>query len=188
MSSSSPVASREKAIRPGPRHADDKRHSRKDPLDSARQRHDFHRDAIIFPKHYMMLEKDAVALAEANLRDGDDFPFNLAGASVAEANFGHVAQPRRFAPAGIADEVLDVERRSARLARSGVGRILHAAPRAGESLERFHGRKIRREKGKRERSNKLIRPATLRQAQGQVSRTAPLLKKGAADLSPDLCA
>ena len=50
-------------------------------------------------------KKTASPAAQRDLGDRHDLPFDLAGAG-AEAKLGHVAQARRLAPAGIADEVL----------------------------------------------------------------------------------
>jgi hypothetical protein len=90
----------------------------------------------------VVLEVDALAGREIDLEDGDDLALDLAGAA-AEVDAGHVAQARRLAPAGVADEVLDVERRPARPARRVAGRVLGVAPLAFEARNWTHARGLR---------------------------------------------
>src|SRR6516165_12532818 len=85
-----------------------------------------------------MLEVQAVLRVEVDLRHRHELAFDLAGAA-GEPEFGHIAQPGRFPPAGVTDLVPLVERRAAGLATGGARLVLGVAPLA---LDHFHARKI----------------------------------------------
>jgi hypothetical protein len=85
-----------------------------------------------------MLEVEGVLRMEVDLSDRDQLALDLAGAA-GEPELGHVAQPRRLAPAGVADLVPLIERGAARLAARGSRLVLRLAPLA---LNHFHAGKI----------------------------------------------
>jgi hypothetical protein len=95
-------------------------------------------NAGVFPEQDVVLKEDRIAVGQGDVGDGYDLAFDLAGA-VSEFDLGHVPQPRRFAPAGIADQILDVELRAAGEARGGGRRVLPAALFTDDALKRFHG-------------------------------------------------
>jgi hypothetical protein len=91
----------------------------------------------IFPEQNAMLKKDGVAVRQGDVRNGDDLTLDLAHA-VSEFHFGHVPQPRRFAPARIAYEIFNIQLRPAGNAGAGFWRILAMTPFADNALKRFH--------------------------------------------------
>ncbi len=93
---------------------------------------------FVLPQHDVVLEEDGVAGAEVDFGHGHDLAFHLAGAG-AEVDLRHVLDPRRFAPARFADQIANVERRSAGPARER-GFVVHAlAPLALDALQGFSG-------------------------------------------------
>src|SRR6185437_12584992 len=116
------------------RHADYKRHARKNALESARKRHHAQRDLLILPEHYVMLKEDRVAGPQVNLGGRNNIAFHLASARV-KVDLGHVAYAGRFPPAGFAYDIADVERLSASSAGQ-CGLVVHAlAPLALDSFK-----------------------------------------------------
>jgi hypothetical protein len=95
------------------------------------------RTASSLPKHHVMLKENGVLAAEGDISHRNQLPFHLADAG-AEFQFGHIAQARGLTPAGITDDVLDIELRPAGDAVDGVRRILPAAPVTGDSLQWVH--------------------------------------------------
>src|SRR5438132_10559335 len=94
------------------RDADNERHACQRALDAALQRHHRHRRMIVFPKQHVMLEEDRIALSKINLSHRHYLSLDLASAQ-SEVNLGHVADTRRLAPARFADQILNVQRRTA---------------------------------------------------------------------------
>src|SRR5208282_5003262 len=87
------------------------------------------------------LEENRIAGTQIDLGHGYDLSFHLAGTR-AEVDLGHVLDARRLAPAGFADQIPDVERRAACLARER-GSLVHAlAPLALDALQRLRGRQV----------------------------------------------
>ena len=82
-----------------------------------------------------MLEEDGIAGPQIDLGGRYDFAFHLAGAR-AEVDLCHVTDARRLAPTRFADQIANIERRSAGAARRG-GLLVHTlAPLALDALER----------------------------------------------------
>src|SRR5581483_4117998 len=119
-------------------HADDEGHPSERALETAGQLEDTQRHVVVLPEHDVVLEEDRVIRAEMDFGDGHDFPFHLAGAR-AELKFGHVAEARRFAPAGLAYQVANVERRSASAAGERGFIVLALAPLALDPLQGLGG-------------------------------------------------
>ena len=120
------------------RHRDDVRHAAERALHPALRLQRGERRRLVFPQQHVVLEVNGVLRGEVDLRDGDQFAFHLARAA-GKTELGHVPQPGGLAPAGIADLVLNVERRAACHTRGGSWLILCVAPPA---LDCFHARKI----------------------------------------------
>ena len=94
------------------------------------------RNVVVLPQHDVVLEEDRVVRAQMDFGHRNDFAFHLAGAG-AELKLGHVAEARGFAPAGLADQVANVERSAARAAGER-GLLVHAlAPLALDAFERL---------------------------------------------------
>ncbi len=130
---SSPVASREKAMRPGPvatlmMNGMPARAR----LMPALEREHRHGHRGVLPEQHVVLEEDGVAGRQVHLGHRHDLPFHLAGAG-AELDLGHVLDAGRLAPARGADQVLDVEGRAARAAGHGIHLVLAPAPLALEA-------------------------------------------------------
>src|ERR1700734_2999388 len=81
-----------------------------------------------------MFEEYRIVRAQVNFRYRNDFAFHLAGAG-AELKLGHVAEAWSFAPARLADQITDIQRRAARTAAER-GLLVHAlAPLALDPFE-----------------------------------------------------
>src|ERR1043165_891782 len=114
---------------------DDERHTCEDAAHAALQGHHAHLSLIVLPEQDMMLEKDRVLRTEIYLRDRDDLALDLTSAST-KTDLGHVLDPRRLSPAGFADQVLDVERRSAGPTRDRALFVHRLAPLTQDPLDR----------------------------------------------------
>jgi len=84
-----------------------------------------------------MLKKNGVAMRQGDVRNGDNLSINLAH-TVSEFDFGHIPQPRHFAPTRIAYEIFNIQLRPAGDAGAGLGRILAVTPFADDALKGFH--------------------------------------------------
>src|SRR5271166_664441 len=73
------------------------RHPGHTALDASSERLACERDTPLFPEQRVLLEEHGVALSERELGHRDHLARDLAGA-VPDAEFRHVAQPRRLAP------------------------------------------------------------------------------------------
>src|SRR5437764_10356641 len=117
------------------RDADNERHPGQHALDAALQRHRTHRRHLVFPEQHVMLEIDCIARRKIQLCDGHYLAFDLTRA-LPELKLRHVLEARRFTPTRLADQILDVQRRST----GATGRralLVHAlAPLALQSLYR----------------------------------------------------
>ena len=134
---SSPGASRENAIRPGPLATVTMCGMPPSERLVPGRLEGGERDGLVFPEQHVVLEVDAVLGGEGDLGHGDQLAFDLAGA-LARTELGHVAQPGRLAPSGVADLVPNIERRTACHATGGPRLVLRAAP---PTLDCFHGSK-----------------------------------------------
>jgi hypothetical protein len=73
---------------------------------------------VFFPQQDVVFEEDGVALRQVEVGNRHHLTFDLACA-VAKVKLGHVPQARSLSPAGIADQILNVERRATGLTGPG---------------------------------------------------------------------
>ena len=90
---------------------------------------------LVLPEQDVVLEEHPVALGQVELGYGDELAFDLAGA-VGEPELGHVPEPGRLLPAGVADEVAGVQGGTAGGAGGLPSVVLGFAPLA---LDPVHG-------------------------------------------------
>ncbi len=114
---------------------DHHRHAAEHPLETAARGEGRERRALVLPEQHVVLEEHPVALAQVELGHRDQLALDLAGA-VGEPELGHVLEPGRFLPPGVADQVAGVEGRTAGRAGGLSGVVLGFAP---LTLDPVHG-------------------------------------------------
>ena len=114
---------------------DDERHAAEAALDAAAGVHRRQRRLLVLPQHHVVLEEDRVALRPGSISATGTSSPSTWRCELREAELGHVAQPRRLAPARVADHVAGVQRRAAGGAAGGARLVLAMAPLA---LDQVH--------------------------------------------------